>query len=73
MRCNVALWDRILRFILGVILTTYAVAGGPFWAYIGIYGLMTAAWGLCPAYLFFRIRSLKDSHRSNYDEDQQQN
>jgi len=63
MRCNVALWDRILRWALGLLLTAYAIAGGPFWAYIGIYGLLTAAWGLCPVYAFFRVRTLKDFHR----------
>lgn len=63
MRCNVALWDRILRWVLGFLLTAYAIAGGPFWAYIGLYGLLTAAWGLCPVYAFLRIRTLKDFHR----------
>ncbi|AHI06611.1 hypothetical protein BDW_10555 [Bdellovibrio bacteriovorus W] len=68
MRCNVAIWDRILRFVLGVLLTTYAIAGGPFWTYIGIYGLITAAWGLCPAYAFFRFRTLKDFRRTRLEE-----
>ncbi|MGZ3773457.1 MAG: YgaP family membrane protein [Pseudobdellovibrionaceae bacterium] len=69
MKCNVALWDRILRFIFGVGLTTYAIAGGPFWAYIGIYGLITAAWGLCPLYAFFRIKTLRYRHRLAPDEE----
>jgi hypothetical protein len=69
MRCNVAVWDRILRFLLGTGLTAYAFAGGPFWAYIGVYGLITAAWGLCPVYAFFRIRTLKDYHRTVYSEE----
>lgn len=69
MRCNVALWDRILRFFFGVLLTAYAVAGGPFWAYIGLYGLVTAAWGLCPAYAFFRIRTLKDDFQRSFPEE----
>lgn len=69
MRCNVALWDRSLRFFFGVLLTAYAIAGGPFWAYIGLYGLVSAAWGLCPIYAFFRIRTLKDYTRALPDED----
>ncbi|MEK2690253.1 DUF2892 domain-containing protein [Bdellovibrio sp. GT3] len=69
MRCNVATWDRTLRFILGVGLTAYAIAGGPFWTYIGIYGLFTAAWGLCPIYAFFRIRTLKDFYRPVHDQE----
>lgn len=60
MVCNVAIWDRALRFILSVLLLSYAIAGGPSWFYIfGIYGLATAGWGLCPAYSFFRIRTLR--------------
>ncbi|MEN0057935.1 MAG: DUF2892 domain-containing protein [Bdellovibrio sp.] len=69
MKCNVALWDRILRFLFGVGLTAYAIAGGPFWAYIGLYGLVTAAWGLCPTYAFFGWRTLRDSHRSLHEEE----
>ncbi|MBL7554763.1 MAG: DUF2892 domain-containing protein [Bdellovibrionaceae bacterium] len=58
MKCNTALWDRCLRFVVGVLLVTYAVAGGPSWMYFGIYLLITAAWGLCPVYLIFNIRTL---------------
>ena len=59
MRCNVALWDRGLRFVLGVLLTAFVIAGGPFWAYFGVYLLFTAAWGFCPIYASFKIRTLK--------------
>ncbi|HEY1079880.1 MAG TPA: DUF2892 domain-containing protein [Bdellovibrio sp.] len=69
MKCNVAIWDRSIRFILGVLLTTYAIAGGPFWAYIGLYGLVTAAWGLCPVYAFFRIRTLRTFSRARLDKE----
>lgn len=58
MKCNVAKWDRILRFVIGFGLVTYAVAGGPSWMYVGVYFLATAGWGLCPVYLFFNIRTL---------------
>lgn len=59
MRCNVAMWDRALRFVLGVLLTAYAIAGGPFWSYFGVILLMTAAWGFCPFYAYFKIRTLR--------------
>ncbi|OYZ23344.1 MAG: hypothetical protein B7Y39_05425 [Bdellovibrio sp. 28-41-41] len=58
MKCNTAVWDRCLRFVVGVLLVTYAVAGGPSWMYLGIYFIITSAWGLCPVYLFFNIRTL---------------
>jgi hypothetical protein len=60
MLCNTALWDRALRFIVSVLLMSYAFAGGPVWFWpVGLYLLATAAWGLCPAYAFFRVRTLR--------------
>ena len=60
MLCNIAIWDRSLRFFIAVLLLSYAVAGGPVWFWImGLYGLITAGWGLCPIYSFFRLRTLR--------------
>lgn len=60
MLCNTAQWDRLLRFVLSILILVYAIAGGPFWFYIvGIYLLVTAAWGLCPLYAYFRIGTLR--------------
>ncbi len=60
MLCNMAQWDRFLRFIISLLLLIYAVAGGPMWFYlIGIYLLITSAWGLCPLYAYFRVRTLR--------------
>lgn len=63
MRCNVALWDRALRFLLGVLLTTYAVVGGPFWSWAGLYLLATSAWGVCPVYGALKIQTLRERRR----------
>ena len=59
MKINLAMWDRALRFIFGIFLTAWAVAGGPWWAFAGIYLIVTAGWGLCPVYAFFKIRTAK--------------
>lgn len=60
MLCNVALWDRILRFFVSITMLSYAVAGGPLWFWpLGLYLLITAGWGLCPLYSFLRIRTLR--------------
>ena len=60
MLCNLAQWDRTLRFIIAVLVLSYAIAGGPTWFWVlGLYSLVTAAWGLCPVYSFFRIRTLR--------------
>ncbi|MBC7742815.1 MAG: DUF2892 domain-containing protein [Bdellovibrionaceae bacterium] len=60
MFCNLAMWDRVLRFVISVLLLAYAFAGGPIWFWpVGVYGLITSGWGLCPIYSFFRIRTLR--------------
>lgn len=57
MKINLAVWDRAFRFFLGVLLTAWAVAGGPWWAFSGAYFVLTASWGICPVYGFLKIRT----------------
>lgn len=60
MLCNVAIWDRSIRFVLAILILCYAVAGGPIWFWpVGLYFLATAGWGLCPVYAFLKIRTLR--------------
>ena len=60
MLCNLAIWDRILRFTIAVLQLAYAFAGGPTWFWVcGFYLVMTSGWGLCPIYSFFRFRTLR--------------
>lgn len=60
MLCNVAIWDRVIRFILSIGLLVYAIAGGPFWFFIlGLYLLITGSYGLCPIYSYFRIKTAR--------------
>jgi hypothetical protein len=63
MRINLALWDRILRFTFGILLTAWAVAGGPWWAYFGVYLVMSAGWGFCIFYAMFKLRTAKNESR----------
>ena len=58
MRINMAIWDRIVRLIAGVIVVAWAIAGGPWWAYFGLALLATAAWRFDPLYAVFRITTL---------------
>ncbi len=69
MKCNLALWDRTIRFIFAVLLLTYVIAGGPFWGWAGLYLLMTSAWGLCPIYAFLKIKTVS-SKKSNFNQQQ---
>jgi hypothetical protein len=57
MKINLAFWDRLLRFIFGFLFLTWALAGGPWWAYFGLYLIITASWGLCPLYAFLKIKT----------------
>ncbi len=57
MKINLAPWDRVLRFIFGVLATGWVIAGGPLWAYGGVYLIITSGWGLDPIYSILRIRT----------------
>ena len=60
MLCNLAFWDRTIRFLIAVLQISYAVAGGPVWFWpMGLYFLITSGWGLCPIYSFFKVRTLR--------------
>jgi hypothetical protein len=54
---NLAAWDRTLRYIVGILLTTWLVAGGPTWTLIGLFLLATASFGTCPVYWYLRLKS----------------
>jgi hypothetical protein len=64
MKVNLAAWDRTLRFILGVMMTAWVVAGGPWWAYFGVYLIFSASWGICPIYSFFKIRTARTKNQT---------
>lgn len=64
MKVNLARWDRSLRFFFGFILTLWAAAGGPWWCWLGVYLIVTSAWGLCPLYSIFNIRTAREQKRS---------
>jgi hypothetical protein len=59
MKTNIALWDRALRFVVGTLLFAWAVAGGPWWAFLGLALMATAAWRFCPIYAFLRTGTLR--------------
>ncbi len=55
MKTNVGAIDRVVRGIAGVALIVWALTGGPWWAWIGLVPLATAAIGFCPLYVPFGI------------------
>lgn len=60
MKKNVLWWDRLLRFFFGVFWVAWAVAGGPAWAYLGIYFLGSGAWGYCPIYSLLNYQPFEE-------------
>lgn len=38
----------------------WAVAGGPTWAYLGVYFLATGSWGYCPLYSVLNYQPFED-------------
>lgn len=65
MKCNVALFDRIIRFFIGTLLSAWAFAGGPTWAFLGVYLLFTAGWGFCLIYGMLKINTIKELNSAN--------
>ncbi len=63
MRCNLALWDRMIRFLIGILLVTYAIAGGPLWPWGGLEFLATSGWGFCPLYGMLKTQTLRERHQ----------
>ncbi|MGE0762227.1 MAG: DUF2892 domain-containing protein [Bdellovibrionales bacterium] len=53
---NLRWWDRTFRYVFGLILVAWGIAGGPWWVYVGMYPLVTASFGFCPVYWILRIR-----------------
>lgn len=64
MKINLAFWDRMLRYFFGVLLASWAVAGGPWWGYFGVYMILTASWGFCLIYAFFKIQTSPKSDQT---------
>lgn len=59
MKVNVGGVDRILRIAAGAALITWALLGGPVWAWIGVVALATGVLNFCPVYTLFGINTCK--------------
>jgi hypothetical protein len=54
MEKNLTYLNRTTRIFISVFLVAWAVAGGPWWAFIGLYPMATGAWGYCPLVAFLK-------------------
>lgn len=66
MKCNISFFDRLIRFILGTILSAWAFSGGPTWSYFGIYLLFSSGWGFCIIYAILKVNTIKELKTKNH-------
>ncbi|MFW9604992.1 MAG: DUF2892 domain-containing protein [Pseudomonas sp.] len=57
MQKNVGGIDKIARLLVGIALITWAVFGGPIWAWIGVIPLATGLLNWCPIYPLLKINT----------------
>jgi hypothetical protein len=57
MKTNIGNADKVLRIVVGFALVTWAVTGGPTWAWLGLVALATGITGVCPAYSILGINT----------------
>jgi hypothetical protein len=59
MKANVGGIDKVLRIAFGAAFITWALLGGPVWAWIGVLPLVTGVMNFCPAYGIFGFNTCK--------------
>jgi hypothetical protein len=60
MKKNMGKIDKILRFILGLVLISLVFIGPQTpWGWLGLIPLLTSFVGICPAYLPFKWSTIK--------------
>jgi hypothetical protein len=64
MVCNMGKTDRILRAVFGVIVLGVGFYFKSYWGLVGIVPIVTAAVGVCPAYIPFRLSTVKSENVS---------
>jgi hypothetical protein len=64
MNLNVAMWERVLRISVGIVLLALALVGPKTaWGLLGVVPLITGIIGVCPLYRAFGITSFREGHR----------
>lgn len=65
MKTNIGSSDRIIRFVLGIIIIALGLYYKSWWGLIGIIPLFTAAVRWCPLYLPFGISTFKSKPKAD--------
>lgn len=62
---NIGITDKILRIIIGLILLSLYFFGPQTpWGLLGIIPILTAIVGVCPAYMPFKISTIKKEQKN---------
>jgi hypothetical protein len=65
MKKNMGKIDKTLRFILGLVLISLVFIGPQTpWGWLGLIPLVTSLVGWCPAYVPFKLSTIKDDKSS---------
>lgn len=64
MKANVGSADRIIRFILGIVIILLGIYFKNWWGAVGVILLFTAAVKWCPIYLPFKISTMRKQAKS---------
>lgn len=62
MKTNIGYTDKIIRYIIGIILLSmllFISGNAKYWGLLGLVPIITAAIGFCPLYTIFGINTAK--------------
>ena len=64
MKCNVGKSDKIIRWIIGIVLIVLGIVYKSWWGAIGLLPILTAIISFCPLYLPFGLSTCKVGQKS---------
>lgn len=64
MRKNIGSIDRVMRFIIGIVIIALGFIYGSWWGILGFVPIITAFTGFCPLYVPFGISTCKREKES---------
>lgn len=60
MKCNIGTSDKIIRFIIGMVIGTFGSMIGSWWTLAGFVPILSATICWCPAYLAFGFSTTRE-------------
>nr|WP_209455068.1 DUF2892 domain-containing protein [Thermoanaerobacterium butyriciformans] len=66
-KSNIGTVDKIIRYVIGIILLCllfFLKGNARYWGLLGLIPILTAAFGYCPLYKIFGISTVKKDNKS---------